>query len=298
MAIAIQFVRKEWEFSIRFLLPIISNSALILMGSIIFVYGMNAVMLPAGLFSGGLTGIAILAKRVFSWVNLGAVYMLLNIPLLVLGYLSINRRFIVYSLFGIISFSLIANIIQPKAIQLSDPFLAALLGGVICGVGSGMILRSLGSAGGMDILAKILNKYFGVRVGTICFVSNAMIILVGIYISDLNAALYSILLLFVSGRVINVVISGFSTRMAVMIISDQAESIAEEIINHLNGGVTFLEGEGAFSRQSKRVILTVTTLTELPKLKQMIIHKDTNAFVVINNTFEVYGQRHNALTAY
>jgi uncharacterized membrane-anchored protein YitT (DUF2179 family) len=297
MTIAIQLLRKEWNLSIRFLLPIISNLALILMGSIVFVYGMNAVMIPAGLFGGGLTGMAILMKLVFPWVNLGVVYMLLNIPLLVLGYLTISRRFIVYSFFGIISFSLMTNLIQPNAIQLSDPFLAALLGGVICGIGSGMTLRSLGSAGGMDILAKILNKYFGIRIGTICFVSNAMIILAGIYISDLNAALYSILLLFVSGRVIDAVISGFSARMAVMVISDQAESIAQEIINHLNGGVTFLEGEGAFSKQSKRVMLTVTTLTELPKLKQMILQKDANAFVVINNTFEVYGQRHSALTA-
>ena len=127
----------------------------------------------------------------------------------------------------------------------------------------------------MDILAIFLNKRFGVRIGTIFFGSNALIIIAGSYVSDLNTALYSTLLLFVSGQVINTVVSGFSVRMAVMVVSDHSETIAAEIIERLNGGVTFLEGQGAFSKQAKRVILTVTTLTELPKLKEMIILEST-----------------------
>ncbi|MGD9209364.1 MAG: YitT family protein [Desulfobacteraceae bacterium] len=298
MAIALQSIRKECNISIRVVLPVITNLSLILVGSLVFVYGMNAIMIPAGLFSGGLTGLVILIKLVFPKINLGLVYILLNIPLLLLAWFTISKRFLAYSIFGILCFSLIADMFHPKVILLSDPFLATLLGGVICGVGSGLILRSLGSAGGMDILAIFMNKYFGVRIGTIYFASNALIIIVGGYVSDLNSALYSTLLLFVSGRVINSVASGFSARMAVMVVSDHSEEIAKQIIERLNGGVTFLEGQGAYSRQNKRVILTVTTLTELPKLKELIIQKDANAFVVINNTMEVLGQRHGALRVY
>lgn len=293
-----QIIRRLGYPSVRPALPVLKNLALIFTGSVVFVYGLKAVMLPEGLFSGGLTGIAILVKMVFPGVNLGLVYFLLNIPLLVLGRLTISKRFVHYTLFGIISFSLVANMIHPTEIQLHDPLLAALLSGVICGIGSGLILRSLGSAGGMDILAIFLNKRYGIRVGSIYFCSNAMVILAGSYLTNLNAALYSTILLFVSGQVINAVISGFSARMSVMVISDHSETIAKEIIERLNGGVTFLEGQGAFSKRSKRIILTVTTLTELPKLKEMVIQRDPNAFVMINNTLEVLGQRHGALRVY
>lgn len=298
MATATQSIHREWHPSVRPALPVLKNLALISAGSVIFVYGMNAVMLPEGLFSGGLTGIAILVNILIPKLNLGLVYMLLNIPLILLGWLTISKRFVLYTLFGIISFAMAANVIHPKEIQLHDPLLASLLSGVICGIGSGLILRSLGSAGGMDILAIFLNKRFGIRVGSIYFCSNAMVILAGSYVSDLNAALYSTILLFVCGQVINAVVSGFSARMSVMVVSDHSEEIAREIIERLNGGVTFLEGQGAFSKRSKRVILTVATLTEVPKLKGLIFQKDPHAFVMINNTLEVLGQRHGGLRVY
>ncbi len=298
MATTTHFLGRELYSSIRAVFPIVSNLGLIFFGTLIFAYGMNGIMIPAHLFSGGLTGLAILIHYIWPWMNLGSTYILLNIPLLVLGWLTISKRFFFYSLFGILSFSLTADWLNPEVVQLSDPFLATVLGGVICGVGSGLILRSLGSAGGMDILAIFLNKRFSIRVGTVYFVSNGLIILAVGHVSDLNTALYSALLLFVSGQVINVVVSGFSVRMSVMVVSDQSEAIAREILERFHGGVTFLEGQGAFSRQHKQVILTVITLTELTKLKEMIIRKDPCAFVVVNNTLEVLGQRHGSLRVY
>ena len=282
---------KDRSMGLQVVLPVLRNLGLIAAGSVVFVYGMNAIMIPAKLFSGGLTGVAILLSYQFTWLDVGMVYLLLNIPLLILGWVSISRRFIAYSLFGIIFFSLTATGIRPPAVQLADPLLAALLSGAICGAGCGLILRSLGSAGGMDILAVYLNKRYGVKIGTILFVANAMVIVAGIYCSDLNAALYSTLLLFISGHVVNAVVSGFNARMTVMVVSDQSGPIARDVLDRLNRGVTFLEGEGAYSRSPKRVILTVTTLTDLPKLKEIIFRHDANAFVVVNNTMEVIGQR-------
>jgi uncharacterized membrane-anchored protein YitT (DUF2179 family) len=282
---------KDRSMGLQAVLPVLRNLGQIAAGSVVFVYGMNAIMIPAKLFSGGLTGVAILLSYQFTWLDVGMVYLLLNIPLLILGWVSISRRFIAYSLFGIIFFSFTATVIRPPVVELADPLLSALLSGVVCGAGCGLILRSLGSAGGMDILAVYLNKRYGVKIGTILFVANTMVIVAGIYCSDLNAALYSTLLLFISGHVVNVVVSGFNARMTVMVISDQSEPIARDVLERLNRGVTFLDGEGAYSRKPKRVILTVTTLTDLPKLKEMIFSHDANAFVVINNTLEVIGQR-------
>lgn len=280
------------------LMPVAREAALIAVGCIVFVYGMNAVMIPARLFSGGLTGIALIIGYQIPSMDLGLVYLLLNVPLIVLGWVTISRRFIAYTFFGTALFSLAASILQPEPVILSDPLLAALLGGVICGFGCGLILKSMGSAGGMDILAVYLNRRFGLRVGTVAFAANALVIVAGGWMLDLNLALYSIILLFTCGWVTNTVVSGFNARMALMIVSDMSDIIARELLSNFKRGVTFLDGQGGFSKMPKRVILTVATVTEVPKIKEMIFANDPKAFVVINNTFEVLGQRHGALKVY
>jgi uncharacterized membrane-anchored protein YitT (DUF2179 family) len=278
--------------------PVAREIALIAVGCVIFAYGMNAVMIPARLFSGGLAGIAMIIGYQVPSIDLGLVYLLLNVPLIVLGWVTISRRFIAYTFFGTAFFSLVASILQPEPVILADPLLAALLGGVICGFGCGLILKSMGSAGGLDILAIYLNRRFGLRVGTVAFAANASVIAAGGWMLDLNLALYSIILLFTCGWVTNTVVSGFNARMTLIIVSDKSDAIARALLSNFNRGVTFLNGEGGFSNRPKRVILTVTTVTEVPKIKETIFAHDPKAFVVINNTFEVLGNRHGAVKVY
>jgi uncharacterized membrane-anchored protein YitT (DUF2179 family) len=278
--------------------PVAREITMIAVGCIVFTYGMSAVMIPARLFSGGLAGIAMIIGYQVPSIDLGMVYLLLNVPLIVLGWVFISRRFIAYTIFGTAFFSLAASILRPKPVILADPLLAALLGGVICGFGCGLILKSIGSAGGLDILAIYLNRRFGIRVGTVAFAANASVIVAGGWMLDLNLALYSIILLFTCGWVTNAVVSGFNARMALIIVSDKSDIIARELLGKFNRGVTFLNGEGGFSKSPKRVILAVTIVTEVPKINEMIFATDPKAFVVINNTFEVLGHRYGAVKAY
>ena len=273
----------------------LSNLAMITLGCCIYVYGMNAVMIPAHLFSGGLTGLAILFSYDHPGVDVGLLYFLLNIPLILLGWMAVGKRFIVYSLYGIVVFSLFASWIKPPALNLNDPLLAALLGGVICGVGCGLILKSTGSAGGLDILAVFLNRHFGIRIGTTSFVANALVLLLGFYYYDTTSALYSIILLYVSGGVINKVLSGLNPRVAVTIVSNNTQEICRQIIADTGRGVTFLDGRGGYSQSPKQVILTITATSDLPKLKTLIYRTDPRAFVIVNSTQEVLGQRFSAL---
>jgi uncharacterized membrane-anchored protein YitT (DUF2179 family) len=299
MLLAVQsHIRKDFVHVLNQLKPAVREITMIVVGCIVFTYGMNAVMIPARLFSGGLAGIAMIIGYQVPSIDLGMVYLLLNVPLIVLGWVFISRRFIAYTIFGTAFFSLAASMLRPKAVILSDPLLAALLGGVICGFGCGLILKSIGSAGGLDILAIYLNRRFGIRVGTVAFAANASVIVAGGWMLDLNLALYSIILLFTCGWVTNTVVSGFNARMALIIVSDKSDIIARELLGKFNRGVTFLNGEGGFSKCPKRVILAVTTVTEVPKIKEMIFAADPKAFVVINNTFEVLGQRHGAIKVY
>jgi uncharacterized membrane-anchored protein YitT (DUF2179 family) len=277
---------------------VLINIGLIASGCFVFAIGMNSVMITHQLYCGGLTGIAILIKYQITSLDIGLIYFLLNIPLLVFGWYSISHRFMFYTLFGIIFFSLIADIVHFPSPPVNDMLLAALLSGVICGAGSGLILRSLGSAGGLDILAIYLNKRFSFRTGTVLFIFNSFIILAGVWLLDVEKALYSVIYMFICGRVINLVIKGFSDRKSIMIISDLAEDIATEVLK-LNGhGVTFLEGEGAYSHQKKKVVLTIINLTDLPKVKELVLRCDPLAFVVIHDAVEVLGARYGIPRSY
>lgn len=263
----------------------------IVSGCLVFIWGMSAVMIPEGLFGGGLTGVAILLKYFFPGVDVGTAYFALNLPLLVLGLRTNSRYFIGLTAFGMTVFAVAADLWTPPALGLNDPFLAAITAGVFCGVGSGLILRSRGSAGGLDILAIYLNRRWGLRIGQVGFACNTAIILAGAWLYDLRMALYSVVLLFVSSKVIDAVIAGFNVRKSVMVVSSHYQAIAKDIMEGMNRGVTLFDGAGAFTQEPKKIIFTVTTLTEVAKLKARILTLDPEAFIVINDTLEVYGRR-------
>ncbi len=271
------------------------NIGLIFVGSLIYVIGMKSILIPAKLLSGGVTGIAVLLYYLLPSYNFGLLYFLLNIPLVIIGWIHVSRRFMIYTLIGIVTFSAMASLIQLPPPDIKDPILSALYSGVVCGAGAGIILRSLGSAGGLDILAVVLNKKFGLRPGTVFSLTNILIIGAGAFFHDFEMSLYSIIYVYTSGRVIDAVLTGFNRRKSMMIISDMPEKIAEEILVREDRGVTFFRGTGAYSGRDKKVIFTIMSLTELPKMKELVFSIDPNAFMVINDTLEVLGKRHGKL---
>ncbi len=274
------------------------NLGLIVAGSLIYVLGMNAVLIPQKLLSGGVVGVAVILHYLYPSVDVGHFYLVSNIPLMLLGWFSVSRRFMGYTLFGMVFFSLAASWLKVPAVVVSDPFLAAVLAGVWCGVGGGIMLRSLGSAGGLDILAVYLNTRWGIRVGVTYMAANAVVLGIGGYFFGLEKALFSIVYVYASGRVVDAVMVGFNRRKMVLIVSSKAQEAADFILHGIHRGVTFLKGVGGYSGEERDVILTVTTLTELPKLKEAIFRIDPQAFVIINDTLEVLGKRHGTLKVY
>lgn len=287
----LDIIAKSWK-------NVLYNLFLISAGSLIFVVGMNSVLIPSKLLSAGVTGIALMLHYLLPRFNIGLAYFLLNIPLMLLGFFSISRRFLLYTLYGMGFFSLTAAFVKPPAVLIEDPILAALLAGIICGAGVGVILRSIGSTGGIDILAVYVNQKFGFRPGSVSFVFNAMVLLVGAYVFGMQIALYTLIYVFTSSRVLDAVLTGFNQRMSTMVISEKTEEMAKEIFKKVNRGVTFLKGKGAYTGKERDVLFTITTLTELPKLKNIIFGIDPGAFVVVNSTLEVLGKRHGSRKVY
>lgn len=272
------------------MLKIMSNLLLITAGSLLCAAAINGIIVPRQFLSGGISGLAIFIYYILPVMPLGFLYFLLNIPLFVLGWLYVGRRFFFYSLAGMVIFSLVI-LIRVPAIPIHDPLLSALAAGIITGIGSGVILRSLGSAGGLDILSVILLKKLSIRVGTTVMGFNLLLLTAGLFRFSVEVVLYTMVYMFVTSQLINLVVTGLNQRKAVMIISPKWEQIAAEIMDRMQRGVTIVNGEGGYTGQELRILYSVITFQELSRFKEMIRQVDPYAFVVVTETLEVMGKR-------
>jgi uncharacterized membrane-anchored protein YitT (DUF2179 family) len=269
---------------------ILWNLLLISVGSIICAAAIKGILVPKQFLAGGITGLALLAHYILPSLPVGVIYFILNIPLFLIGWLFVGRRFFYYSLAGLFIFS--AVMLYPFPIfQIKDMILAALTAGIVTGTGSGIILRSLGSAGGLDILSVILFKKFSIRLGTTVMVFNALLMITAAFRIPLEMVLYTLIYLYVTSHIVNLVVTGLSQRKAIMIISPKWEEISREIINSLQRGVTVVRGQGGFSGQERRILYSVMTFQELARFKELIRRIDPEAFVVVTETLEVMGKR-------
>ncbi len=266
------------------------NLFLLSAGSVICVVGINGILIPQEFLSGGFTGLAIGLHYLTPRLPVSWLYFLLNVPLYLLGWRYVGRRFFLYSIAGTIIFSVAIELV-PVTLQVENKILAALLAGIIVGVGSGIILRSRGSAGGLDILSVILLQRFSYRLGTTGLVFNSVLLVAGAYIFSFDQALYTLIYIYVTARMVNLVVTGLSQRKAVMIISPRWKEISETIVAEIHRGVTMLEGEGAYTHQKTKVLYTVIAFRELPRVKAIIRREDPKAFAVVSETMEVIGYR-------
>ena len=166
-----------------------------------------------------------------------------------------------------------------------------MLAGIISGAGSGVILKSAGSAGGTDILSVILRNRFSIRIGTTVLAFNTSVLIAASIFSSLESVLYTLIYLYVSSHILNLVVTGLSQRKAVFIISSHWEEIHGEILRKIRRGVTIIRGQGGYSGCEEQILYTVITFRDLPRLKRIIRRVDPVAFVVVTDTLEVMGHR-------
>ena len=270
---------------------ILINLGLISAGCVVYALGMNAVLIPSHFLSGGLVGIALLLNQVVPGPDVAWTLLLLNFPLALLGWRTLSRGFMLYSIFGMFFFSVAASWITPAPLAIDDPLLAALVCGAICGVGCGLTLMSVGSAGGLDILTIYLKKKYDLPLGKLGFGINSAILLAGIFLYDVQAVLYSVVFLFVNGRVTDAVLTGMNRKKSMLIVSDRSTDVSRVLLEQNRCGATLLKAEGAYSQQEKNVIFSIASSTDIPRLKRLILETDPDAFIVVNETSEVLGRR-------
>jgi len=266
------------------------NLCLICLGSVLVAVAINGILVPHQFVSGGFMGVALVIHYLFPSSLLSLLYFLLNVPVFILGWRFVGRRFFFYSIVGMLIFSAaIALIHVPMPVH--DNILSALLAGIITGIGTGIILRSNGSSGGTDILSVILANSFSIRIGTTVLAFNVIVLSAASLLFSLEAALYTLIYIFVSSQIMNIVLTGLSQRKALFIISPKWREISREVLDKVGRGVTLIQGKGGYSGQDEKILYTVITLRELHLIKEIIRQVDTNAFVVVYNTLEVMGHR-------
>jgi uncharacterized membrane-anchored protein YitT (DUF2179 family) len=243
------------------------------------------------LLTGGLSGIAIILHFITDY-PIWLWYIALNIPVFIAGYKLASRRFTVYSFVGMMSVSGFLALLSPLNIQLpvNDILLSALLGGTLNGVGVGLALIYRGSTGGLDIIAGIFHRLWGINFGTTIFITNVLVLGAALLTSNLYLTLYSALTMFVSSKMIDSVTSGFISKKTVLIVSKKSDDIANAILHRMHRGCTLLSGKGAYTGQAENIIMVTTGKTQVPHLKELIFSLDPQAFITITDTVEVYGR--------
>ena len=265
------------------------NLLLITVGSLVYAIGVKAIVVPQNFITGGITGVSLLCYYLTGILSPGIWYFMINTPLFVIGWKLVSKRFFLYSLFGMVMSSIWFDLIT-FTIPLHDPFLVMLAGGTIVGAGAGIVLHSLGSLGGNDIIAIVLHQKYNIRMGTFFFCFNLILFGFSFGVLDIEMVLYSLAMSFVTSFVLEHVLTMFNQQKMVFVISEASERIASDIKDKLNRGVTYLAGRGAYSGHEKKILLVVVHNYQLKRLESIAFAHDPSAFMIMENTFNVLGK--------
>jgi len=269
------------------------DALLIISGSIIMGVGYALFLIPFHLVPGGLSGISIMINYLVS-LPVGLVIIILNVPILLISYRFLSRKYVFTTLVGMLCSSLFIDFFNqilkwPKGTE--NMLLAAIYGGLLLGLGLGLVFRGEASTGGSDVIGLILNKYLGVSVGMGIMVTDFIIISAsGLVFRQLEAPLYGYIVLFISTRVIDLVLEGWNFSKMVIITSSQPEKIADFILHRLERSGSALKSRSLYLNREGEIIITVIHRKQLSELKAFIKRTDPGAFVIVNDTYEVLGK--------
>ncbi|MFV0503515.1 MAG: YitT family protein [Lachnospirales bacterium] len=273
------------------------NIILILLGCLSYSIGLNVFYLPSNLVTGGFSGLSIIITRVFMdvfGVNLPLWFLnlVLNLPFFVLGFYKIGGKFMLRSLFATVSLSaflLITQVIPPIEI---DYILSSIFGGLFCGLGLGLVFRTVTTTGGTDLVASLIRTTFftHVSLARLLMVLDSIIVAMGMFVFGPLNTMYAIIAIFTTTKVIDNVLEGMNFAKAAIIISDKTKEINDTILADLDRGVTGLYSKGMYNNIDRLTLLTVVSNKELVKLKLLIRKIDKNAFVIVADVREVLGE--------
>lgn len=262
---------------------------LMLVGTFILGISFNAFLLPAKLAAGGVVGISTILHELYNW-NPTIVQLSINIPLFFIGYALLGKNFSVKTLVGTIMLPLFIAFTAHLPFAVHDPMLASIYGGMLTGLGLGLVFRANGSTGGTTIIGQLLKKYFRFSSGFSQLLIDAVVVILAMFVFNLELALYAMIAIFITSKVIDVVQLRTSTSKLVLIVTDHEEAIRDLIHTEINRGFTKLWSEGGYSREKKALLFSVLEQSEAVYLKELLQTHESDSFVIFLNASDIMGR--------
>ncbi len=271
----------------------IRNILAIMIGSALFAFSLNYLVMPNHLFEGGVTGLTLILYYLFN-IQPWLMNILVNIPLFVIGWKLLGKKVLYLSILGTFSVTLWLAIFEkfPLAINLEhDLFLVSTFSGILMGIGLGLIFKAGGTTGGSDIIARIGHKYLPYSIGQIILAVDMIILtFIVLVFKDLRLVLYTLMMVAIATRVIDFISDGGYGSKGLMIISQKSQEIATAIDAEIERGVTFIKAEGFYSKTPVNMVYSVIYKSQLQETKELIHRIDPHAFITITDAHEVLGE--------
>ncbi len=269
-------------------LDLIKRGIFLTLGVALVAFGLEQFLVPNNIIDGGIVGVSIITSYLTK-LPLGVFIFFFNLPFLYFGYKHLGANFLFSSLFSIALLAIAVSIFHHFPSVTHDLLLSSIFGGIIIGIGLGVIFRNNGSLDGTEIVAIAFSKKISFSVGEVVMFFNIFILGSAGVVFGWDRAMYSLIAYFIIFKTIDVVLDGLDESKSVIIVSDFYEEIALAIMNHLERGVTYIDGEGGYTREPKKIIFCVITRLEMAELKHMVSEIDPMAFMAIENVHEVAG---------
>ncbi|MDD4700606.1 MAG: YitT family protein [Desulfovibrio sp.] len=264
------------------------NLFLLTLGGLLTAICIQSVAAPHDFLAGGIMGVALLTNYWTGTLTPLVWYALICVPIYLFGWFVVGKRFLLYTAYGTLCTTIFGFFID-FTIPVQGELYAAVVGGVLHGAAGGIMLRTLGSGGGTDVIAVVLKDRWNFSIGQFNVVFNGLLFLLGIYRLPLDLIVASMIMMFISSNALEYVLGMFNRRKMVFIISDHGEEISEAILVTERFGATMLRGKGAYSGSDREILLTVTNNIALKRLENLVFSIDRNALFVVENTFYVSG---------
>ena len=260
-------------------------------GCALFALGFDLFLMPGGMNAGGLSGLAMILVHVTGLGTVGVVSALMNVPLFILGGMKIGKKFFLGSLMGMLFSSVFIDLFAALPVPQVEPMIGALYGGLVCGIGLGFVFAAGVSTGGSDIIVRLLKlKWRHVPIGVISMCFDACVaVLTGIVYREVSSALYTGIAIYITGKIIDMVVYSFDYSKVALIITKEYEQVAQVISDKLERGATYLYGEGTYSRKETKVVLTAVKKQQIAELKELVVHIDPDAFIIVQEAHQVLG---------
>lgn len=264
----------------------------ITLGVLITAAALSLFMVPNKIAGGGVSGFATVVHHV-TGLPVGLLMILCNVPLFWLAFRRWGVQSVARSLYGSLLLSLFVDgisLLTNGRGFVGDPFLAALYGGVLAGIGMGFVFRGGGTTGGTDLLARLLQRNGGLSLGHTLLLVDGCVILLALFFFDIELALYALIAVFITGKMVDVIQEGLSYAKAVLIISDRTAEIGQALLSQMERGLTGFPSRGIYTNTQREALLCVVGQAEITPLKEMVKQIDANAFIIITQAQEVLGE--------